>query len=146
MPANVSQARDQMNGVLKAAMDAAGSPINTIVLIWDDTLNDPEPPATPTPWARVSIRHNKGQQGSLSGALGKQRWVRSGFISVQLFTFAGKGNVVSDQIIAIIQTAYEGKTTVGGLIFRNVRFTEIGQSGPWLQVNITIDFEYDEIK
>lgn len=135
-----------MSALFKAATDAAiaATTITNLTIVWDDLETPNVPPQAN--WCRHIIKHNKGVQGSLSGALGLQRWVRGGLVTIQVFVGSGQGNLVSDQMITIIQRAYEGKTTSGGIIFRNVKFAEIGQSGPWAQTNFTIEFEYDEIK
>lgn len=140
MPATIEEARDQMNGLLKAKLDTDQA---DLVCLWDD--KDAKPPEPPTPWARVKILHSTGGSKSLGNVRGKQRYTRGGFVVVQLFTVGGKGLVSHDQIVAKILGAYEGKTTAGGLVFRNGRFQEVGRDGPWHQTNLFVDFEYDQI-
>lgn len=150
MPSTTSIARDQMCSALKTVVDARNSPLEEpqkLVLLWDDDANG-VPPELPAPWARVLVKHNPnvGGQSSLSGGLPKIRYTRKGIIAVQLFTPAGDGNVVADELTPIILSAYEGKTTSGGLIFRHGRFTEVGKDGDWSQRNLTVEFEYDEFR
>lgn len=124
------------------------SDFEDMVLIWDDAAANPEKPdpSSGIPWARVKIVHTAGRQGSIAAFGGKRRFVRSGFIIIQLFTNANTGLVPHDEIVTMILGAYEGKTTVGGLVFRNCRFQEIGDDGPWHQTNLFVDFEYDDVK
>lgn len=146
MPATVAQARDQMMTLFKDAIDGGGAPVTGFVTIWDGVDKQPTPPTFPTPWARIAAKHNSGNKSSLANANGVSRYTRRGILVVQLFTDGGKGLVSNDEILAIILGAYEGKTTTGGLVFRNCRFQEVGADGPWFQTNFFADFEYDEVK
>jgi hypothetical protein len=129
--------------MLKTAVDA--SSFNALKLIWQGVESQPASPDPTAPWARVKMQHATGGQKSLANANGRSRYVRSGFVVVQLFNVGGKGLVSTDQMVAMILAAYEGKTTTGGIVFRNGRFQEVGQDGPWFQTNVFADFEYDEI-
>ena len=67
-------------------------------------------------------------------------------MNVQVFTPRGEGSARSDIIASTIQGAFEGVSTNGGAWFRNARVEEVGASGTWHQVNVLVDFEYEEIK
>lgn len=150
MSVEVAAARDQMSALFKTAADARNLSLAAnlkLITVWDDKADQPTPPQPPTPWARFNVRHATGGQTSLSGGLGLlTRYTRAGTIIVQVFTVGGAGNVVADELVTMILTAFEGKTTTGGLVFRRGRFNEIGQSGDWHQTNVSIDFEYDTVK
>ena len=139
MPATIATARDEMSALFKAAWDTTGLPV-----IWDDVAKTP--PKTRTGWARFTIRHEDGDQSTLSGGLGKARFTRRGTIFIQIFTPVGKGLSDADPLIKKAMDAYEGKSTASGVWFRNVRPREIGPDGDWNQVNVLADFEYDEVK
>lgn len=149
MPATITEARDQMLSRLKTDYDANPSGFGNLVIMWDDSANDPPIPdpqvVTPLPWARVNVKHTTGRQTAIGKSGVKGRYTRGGFLIIQLFTPGNKGLVSSDAIITMILAAFEGKTTSGGLVFRNGRFQEVGQDGPWHQTNIFVDFEYDDI-
>lgn len=133
-----------MSALMLAAIKASAFP--TMPIVWDD-VDDQPPHADPAaPWARFLIRHSKGRQASLSGAQATKRWIRGGLLVVQLFAPGGDGQRVGDELVSIILDAFEGGTTTGGVLFRNSRINEVGQSGGWHQVNIIVEFEYDEIK
>jgi hypothetical protein len=133
-----AQARDEILSVLNEAWDATDYP-----MLFEDL-----PAVLPKngPWARTSVRHVDGEQATLSGGLGLQKFKRSGFITVQIFSPSGDGLSLSDSLIKIVMDAFEGKATSGGVWFRNVRSTEVGPDGNFFQVNVTIDFEYTELK
>lgn len=139
MPATYSEAIDQMSAVFKAAMDPTTYPV-----VWDDTPGDT--PKTRTPWARHTIRHETGRQASLLGDLGKTRWERGGTIFLQLFDAPGAGMSRLRPLVSLVQAAYEGRATSGGIWFRNTRVNEIGVREGWRQINVLVDFTYDEVK
>lgn len=144
MPSTTKQARDEILGRLKSTVDALTAPPGPLTIIYDDAKK--EPPRDATSWARARVQHTTGRQASLSGATGVKRWERGGFLIVQLFTPAKEGQNLSDDLASIIRGAFEGYSTPSGVWFRNPRINEVGQDGTWYQVNIFVDFLYDEIK
>jgi len=149
MPASVAQARDQMCQLLKDAV--AASVYSSVQIIWDDKKDTPPDPndttnAIAATWLRMTIKHSTGGQSSLSGAQATKRWTRTGYIAVQIFTPAGDGMSRADDIISIVLGAFEGKTTSGGVWFREFHPQEVGTSGPWQQTNVIGQFTFDEIK
>ena len=113
-------------------------------LVYDDL--DGSVPETMLSWARVDIKHADGGQDSLSGGLGKQRYTRSGVLTVQLFDPSGEGLSSSDNSAKIIMDAFDGKSSANGVWFKNVRLNEIGADGDFFNSNIIVDFEYYEVK
>ena len=145
MTATLAQARDQMLARFKAVVDAS-SFANTLTPVYDDAER-PVPRSDPAkPWCRVVVRHTTSRQSSVSGADGRKRWTRGGFLIFQLFTPKADGQRDADSLVELIRGAYEDFSTPGGVWFRNARHTEVGGDGPWFQTNIFVDFEYDEVK
>lgn len=103
------------------------------------------PPKGHTPWARVMVRMASAGQASLGGK-DQKRWNRTGVITVQVFTEVGKGLSASRAAAKIVTDAYEGKATPGGVWFRNVRPVEAPADGDFAQVNVVIEFTYDEVR
>lgn len=141
---NRTAARDDMLGLLNTAWLADSASQNL-------TLYFPDKPEQPVPsgslgYARAQVQHATGGQASLAGDSGTSRQEKSGVLTVQIFTQFGKGLSLNDQLVDIVENAYEGKATTSGIWFRNVRSTEIGKSGEWFQTNVLIDFEYDLIR
>lgn len=103
-------------------------------------------PTTQDPWARAVIRNGEPGPTSLSGALGKQRFERTGLLMVQIFIPNGEGLSRGYTLGKIVVDAFEGKATPSQVWFRNARVNEIGPSDEWYQFNALVDFQYDEIK
>ena len=137
------QALDEILTPFKTAWDAEE---DADLVKYDNVPNDQVPPATAMPWARVAVRHTTSDQASLCGALGTQRWKRKGVLVVQIFELTGQGLIGTTDLPKIIQDAYEGVRTVGGVWFTKVTINEIGPDGDFYQTNVTASFEYDEIK
>jgi hypothetical protein len=133
MSLTVQQARDEMSALFATAWSPRA-------VIWDGLVG--KPPSGRTPWARFTIRHAEGG----SAAIGHRKFRREGTIFIQLFAPVGDGLSSLDPLTKIAMDAYEGQSTAGGAWFRDVRCREIGPDGDWYQVNVLVDFEYDEIK
>lgn len=97
-------------------------------------------------WARVVVRHVRGEQRSL-GEPRNRRFIRTGIVSVQVFTPKGKrGLTLGHRLGKVAVDAFEGRC-VDGLEFRRTTLREGGASDAhWQQVNVTADFDYDVVK
>lgn len=144
MPTTRTQARDDVAALIKAVTDT----VSGFVTIYDDTRQEiPKQDADPLPsWARVLIRHVASPQVSLSNVTNKRIYETSGLVTVQLFTPGHDGLTASDSLSTQLVSAFRGVSTSNGVWFKNVRSAEIGSSGPWFQVNVLAEFEYDEIE
>lgn len=139
MTATYAQARDDILTMVKTVWDTTG-----LTMVYDDVAG--EPPAGATSWARSTIRHNEGRQTTLADAEGKKRFERTGLLIVQIFTPSGEGLSSADDLAKVISDAFEGQTSPRGVWFKNVRVNEVGPSGNWYQVNVVVEFQYDEVK
>lgn len=113
-------------------------------LVFDETGN-PKSKKHDAPWARVTVRHNDGQQRSM-GTRGNRRFERSGQVIIQVFAPKSEGVTLRSKLGKIAIDSLEGNSTPGGVWFRNVRAQELGPDGAWSRVNVVADFSYDEIK
>lgn len=141
MPATVEQARDEIFALLKAARDTV-SP--GLTLIYDD-MKAPNP-TDAAPWARASVRHTGGGEISISGGNGKRRYNRLGTVYVNLFCQPGDGLRKLDPLVKMALDAYEGKSTPGGVWFTKAQVRELGIVQGYYQINVLVNFSYDEIK
>lgn len=139
MTLTITQARDEMSALFKAAWDPTGHAV-----IWDDIGQPVENDRSP--WARFTIRHADAGQATLANHGGQRRYRRMGTIFVQLFAPTGEGLSTLDEMAIEAMRAFEGKSTAGGVWFRDVRLREVGVDGNWQQANVMADFEYDEVR
>lgn len=118
-----------------------------IKVLYDDTINQKPKNTQPVePWVRVIVRHTGGGQSALYNFNGVSRYRRNGFFIAQIFTPYGDGLTLSDALVNVILSAFEGKATSSGAWFRQSRVNEVGQDGVWYQTNVLTNFEYDEVK
>lgn len=141
MTATIAEARDQMNKLVRDAWIAAGR-TDANIRYDDSTASNP---ANDQTWIRITVRHNNGRQANLAGE-GKRRWARTGTLFVQLFTPINDGLKDADVATKVLQDAIEGKTTSGGVWFRNVRVNENGKREKQYNVTVLADFTYEEMK
>lgn len=105
----------------------------------------PFPPAT-GPWSKLFIRHAEAFQATIQGETGNRRFRRTGLITAQIFQDPGAGLTGATDLSTIVRDAFEGVTSPGGIIFRQVATNEIGPDGDFFQTNVVAFFEYDEQK
>ncbi len=132
------QAVDEMSTMFKDVWDGTGWQVD-----WDDVRSQRD--TADQPWAMFVIRHAPAGQTTLGG-VGKRTFNRLGIIITSIFTPIGNGLSTSYALAKIAADAYEGKHSPNGVWFRNVAIQEIGRDGEFFQLNVTIAFDYDEIK
>jgi hypothetical protein len=98
-----------------------------------------------TAWAASVIRHAGGSQRTIGG-LGYRQFARTGVLIVQIFTPIGNGLQESYQLAKVVTDAFEGKSSPLGVWFRKVAIREVGKDGMFQQLNVTVEFEYNEVK
>jgi len=106
-----------------------------------------EAPTPNAPWARFDLRHTLGRQTTF-GSTGHRRFLRKGLIQIQVFVPNSRGVGLSDaeKYSTIARDAFEGKGTPSGIWFRNASIQEIGVNEGWFQMNVSVEFVYDEMK
>jgi len=132
------EAVDDINAMMLAAWTPTGHQLH-----WDNVRDQRD--QSDNPWAVFVIRHATGQQDTLGG-IGNRNFVRTGTAIATIFTPSGNGLSSSYALAKVVADAYEGQTSVNGVWFRNVRMQEIGRESQFYQINVLIDFEYNETK
>ena len=132
------QAVDEIQAMILAAWTPTGHKI-----FWEGVEADRE--TDDTAWAVSTIRHVTGRQQTLGGR-GNRAFERAGIIIIQIFTRIGNGLHESYQLAKVMADGFEGKHSPGGVWFRNVTLNEVGKDGAFTQVNVNIEFRYNEIK
>lgn len=139
--ADIATARDAIYEVFRAAW--AASAYTAVPVFWPDVRKDF--PTTGS-WVRVHLQHNGERQRTIGGAVGNRRYGVWGILTFQVFTESGDGGDANDAMCKVIKTAYRGVNTgADAITFRNVRVVEAGQDGGFWQMNVMVDFDYDEI-
>lgn len=80
------------------------------------------------------------------GGVGHRSFGRFGTAIARVFTPTGKGLSEGYALAKSISDVYEGVSTPNGVWFRNVRTQEIGKEGSFFEMQVLIEFQYDEIK
>lgn len=154
MPCTTATARDEMLTLFYDAWREK-SP-----LVWDGgepqvlwqgveekSTDDDRKPKASEPWAMVTVNHNVSPQRTF-GEPGNRRFERLGILIVQVFTPMSleQGLTLGEDLGTIVRDAYEGNKTPSGVWFRNTKLQEVGPSDPWWQLNVSTEFNYDELK
>ena len=104
-----------------------------------------DPPAS-TEWVRAAVFHTGGDQDSLGG-VNNRKFMRSGNITVQVFTPQDSGLSASDVLTEAVLAALEGLTfTLSNIRTYGATINEVGPDNGWYQVNVDVPFEYDVLK
>lgn len=88
------------------------------------------------------MRHQDGRQGSLSNQAGVTRHTYTGTIFVQLFVPIGQGLTLGYTLARLVVQAY--RSARGAVWYRRQQFREAGNSGAFEQINVTVEFTYDD--
>jgi hypothetical protein len=139
----ITEARDEIFALLRNEWIAHAS---ALPIFWQGETHI-NPPDQSQGYARATVLHSTGGQSSLGGTNGV-RFSRQGVAIIQCFgpLGIGKSLTISEEIASMALDAFEGKTTPGGIWFRNCRFNEIGPADGWFQINVIAEFIYDEVK
>lgn len=97
-----------------------------------------------TPWARVTVNHENGEQDSL-GRIGQRKFLRRGRVLIQLFDQVDNGLQDLDVLAVAARAIFEG-TTFAGISFIGADIRESGQDGEWYQILVDAPFDYQETK
>lgn len=143
------QARQEMMDMLREEWASrAGAVVGGAApeVLWQG-MEKNTPPSLEVAYARATVRHFTGGQGSL-GTPGNRRFNRTGAIFVQCFAPLGIRNplTIAAGLGRIALDAFEGRSSPGGIWFRSCRLNEIGPTDGWYQVNAIAEFTYDEVK
>lgn len=144
MPLTITQARDEMLGRVKALVDGISAG-DRPEIVWDDAFKE-KPKTATSKWMRVGLNHKYGGQASLAGAAGDAMFTQRGLLIAQIFTPAGQGQRLSDQLTRTILQGFRNYATPGGVWFRNQHPSEVGTIGANYQMDVIVEFEYTEIQ
>lgn len=108
------------------------------------TYNDVPATAASVVWARATVKHAEGRQGSLTGGLGTTRWKRTGILWIRVFSPQGDGGKAGLEAAQLLVNAYQDART--DVWYRNVRMSEAGADGAFQRFDVKADFEYEDVR
>lgn len=133
-----NEARDEMLAIFKIIWDDQG-----YTAVYTDVPGSP--PSASKPWARPTIKHALGGQASLSSDVGTQIYTQVGTLFIQVFAPLGDGGKKANDLAQLLLVAYS--TARGGSVwYRNQRLKNVGSDGAFENVNVLIDFTYDDTR
>lgn len=137
---NMAMAEDSTFGAFNVAW-AARTPID-----WPNvTVEGPHLREGTDPWVSIHMLHDGSDQHTM-GEEGARVFTRTGSVVVQVFVPAGQRGLTDATALAMVaSSAFEGRT-VDGVRFYRVGTKTVGRDGSWFQVNVTADFEFDEVR
>lgn len=151
MSLTYSQAIDEISQIFYDAWRAGAPAIvgNIPEIRWHGVAEKEDTPVDDY-WVRFSTRNVNEQQASLSnevGAPGQRRYNTAGLVFVQLFCpmTDTQAKLKGELLAEIAKLAFRGKTTPGGVWFRNTRINNLPVDEKSYRFNIVSEYEYDEI-
>ena len=136
MPANAREARAESTALF---VDAWGTLTNEPTIKYDnDDRSDVE---ALTEWVGFSWQENVGD----IAALGSTMFRQSGVIIVEIYTAAGRGTRRMDELKDLALQAFH-TAPPGNVRYRRPTPLYVGPSGKWFQQNVTVEFEYDQLR
>jgi hypothetical protein len=122
--------------------------VGSIPFIQWQGLDIQQIPPQGVPFARATVHHIEGRQSTLGNSQGKNTYERIGILTFQVFgpLGSGKGLTIAESLANIALNAFEGTASPGGIWFGNCRVNEVGVTDGWFQINVVVEFTYDEVK
>lgn len=134
------QAVDAAFGIFSEAWADLAYPV-----MWPGKSNDVVDIALiKTPWVFAKIRHGDGRLITAGGFDGTGIWQRRAQVIFEVYALSGGGTDQAYILARLIEMAFVRKNR-DGVNFRGIRIQEEGTQGNWFLVNVTVDFEYDEV-
>lgn len=135
------QVYDEVFDLIQAALTPL--PLANMQVVWQDDLEEIN---TDIPVIGVSLQHTLGRQASLACDGNLRKWANEGLIHMRIRLPArGEGLTDINQVVNVCVAAIRGKSTPGGVWFRNV----IGREQPPKDGNsqgvVSGEFYYQEI-
>lgn len=101
---------------------------------------------TPTTgnWVRLAVRGTSRAQDTL-GKITNRKFRSTAILFIQVFTRTNTGTKDADVLAKEAADIYEG-FSFSGVDFQSALQRELGPDGPWYQVVVESEFDFDEIK
>jgi len=113
-----------------------------VTVIYQDDLKNVD---VTTPVVIVNLQHVSGQQASMAGDEGRRKWRNDGIVYMSVRIPASRGLTEMNVSVNTCITAIRGKTTPGGIWFRNVVGKEEAPKDGNARSIVTGEFVYHEL-
>lgn len=142
------QAFNEINTILKDAWEA--DILTTgIEIVWGNVAPDrqgtTDVDGNPIPYLRVETIHETSRTASLKGPVGTKREYQGTLLAL-LHIQADKGAIHALPLISVVDDAFNGTKSPGGVWFRQPKINPIGPQGTWYVMAATVIFIYDLIR
>ncbi len=150
MPATYLEAIDQMVALHKAAWDAQSAAIaGSIPPVTYPGMQQDATPPNDTFWSEFVYETINDDQLTLNGDIdgnGKRRYIIEGVLIVVIHTpSASDAYRKGQQLALVVQGAFKGKETSGGVRFSRVRIKEPPMNSLGTPFDVVIDYEHEYI-
>lgn len=137
---SITTARDEMFGLLTDAWLA--NPTSSGVPLYYQANKKNRPSSDVSGFAIAQVIHDTGG----SSAIGNRKFNREGIFRILVFTPAGTGLTLNDNLVMIIEAAIIGKRTPSGVWFGEMSSTEVGNEMDMFVTEVRVRFKYNELK
>ncbi len=142
------QAVDEMNTMLLDAWKG-DSGTSEIPIVWGNVIpvkqGSSDVRGNPEPYLRVETLHETSRTASLKGPSGTKREYQGTLVAL-LHIQADKGAIHALPLISVVDDAFNGTKSPGGVWFRNPKISPTGTQGTWYVTAATVTFIYDLIR
>lgn len=97
-------------------------------------------------WTRISQQTADEEQSSFRNATFGQTFENTGIVFVQVFCPASLAGSISKgrKLAELARNAYRGKSTQGGVWYRNAKITEMPAEQDWFVFRVSAEYIYNE--
>lgn len=144
MPANKTQARDDIHTIATAALvGQTGLQID----YWDaeDRINKANVNDEPPEWVKLVVQMLDGRSLTVGRASSRIQQ-RTGLFVAQIYTPLGDGQDRAEVLSELLEAAFFEQTSTNGVRFRNVRTEDIGRVRKWFLTEVKVDIEFDQYR
>lgn len=151
MTADYDTAIDEIFGLFKTTWDGgAAAIVGSVPTVYWPGVEPGAPPPAENFWARVSQRTVEEPQITLSsrvGGVNQRRFRVQGLLFVQIFCPMAHSDAITQgrQLATLVRNAYRGATTASCVEFFNPRIDEVGPDDVAYQINVVVEYRYDDV-
>lgn len=145
-PITYADAIDTIFGMVNAAWQSAVGIVGYAPQIRWQGQEQPAKPPVDKIWARVSQQIVTDNQAALAGGNGKRLYHAKGLLYIQLFCPRNAGDLTIARIFAqYVREVFRTESPDGNIWFTNQRIVELAPTPLAYPINVSCNFEYDNL-